>query len=365
MSRAAIAVLSTENLLHNLSIIRQKAPNSQVIAMIKANAYGHGLRSVALRLEKYVYSLGVSSIDEALALRKVGVKAPITLVEGIFEPDELLAASCQNFEVVFHEKRQLEWLLQSVLPLPLKAWLKIDTGMGRLGFYPDDAKEAYQLLLNSQNVIKPINLFSHLACADNPEDPLNQQQLKLFKEFVNGMSGLKSLANSAGLFGCPETQYDIVRPGIALYGVSPFGHISGNNLGLKPVMTLQTGLIAVRNLKKGSTIGYGSRFTCPEDMPVGVIAMGYGDGYPRTAQDGTPILVNNVRCQIVGRVSMDMATIDLRNCPQAKSGDPVILWGENLLIEEVAKFTSHIPYDILCGIQSRVKFHWTMGKGVV
>lgn len=364
MSRAAIAVLSTENLLHNLSIIKQNASNSQVIAMVKANAYGHGLRSVALRLEKHVYSLGVSSIEEALALRRAGVKSPITLMEGVFGPDELLIASCQNFHVVFHENRQLTWLLQSTLPLLLKVWLKIDTGMGRLGFSPHDAKEAYQRLSKSQNVVQPVNLLSHLACADNLEYHLNQQQMKIFKEFVKDLSGLKSLANSAGIFGFPDAHYDIIRPGIALYGVSPFSHVHGSELGLKPVMTLQTELIAVRNLQKGSSIGYGGRFICPEDMPIGVIAIGYGDGYPRTAQDGTPILVNNVRCQIVGRVSMDMATIDLRACPEAKVGDPVILWGEKLPIEDVAVFTSHIPYDLLCGIQSRVKFHWTISQEI-
>ena len=360
MSRAATAVLSTENLLHNLAVIKQNAANTKVIAMIKANAYGHGLRSTGIRLEKHVYSLGVSSIDEALALRKVGVKAPITLVEGVFEPDELLVASCQNFHVVFHEVRQVKWLLQSALPVPLKIWLKVDSGMGRLGFYPEDLDKIYQLLLKSDNVAKEINLLSHLACADEPKHGLNQQQISLFDQVAKDFKGLKSLANSAAIFGLPITHYDVVRPGIALYGVSPFPHLSAADLGLKPVMTLQTRLISVRNLRKGSSIGYGGRFTCPTEMPVGVIAMGYGDGYPRTARDGTPILVNNIRCQIVGRVSMDMITIDLRACPEAKAGDPVTLWGENLPVEEVSVFTSHIPYDLLCAIQSRVNFHWTM-----
>ena len=360
MSRAATAVLSTENLLHNLSVIKQNASNAKVIAMIKANAYGHGLRSTGIRLEKHVYSLGVSSIDEALALRKAGVKSPITLVEGVFEPDELLIASCQNFHVVFHEVRQVKWLLQSRLPVPLKIWLKVDTGMGRLGFYPEDLGEIYQALSGSDNVVKDISILSHLACADDPEHALNEQQIYLFDKVAQDFPGFKSLANSAGIFGLPTTHYDVVRPGIALYGVSPFAHLSAADLGLKPVMTLQTRLISVRNLRKGSSIGYGGRFICPCDMPVGVIAMGYGDGYPRTARDGTPILVNNTHCQIVGRVSMDMITIDLRACPDAKAGDPVVLWGENLPVEEVSAFTSHIPYDLLCGVQSRVNFHWTM-----
>jgi alanine racemase len=360
MSRAAIAILSTENLIHNAAVIRGLSSGAKITAMIKANAYGHGLRAVALRLEKHVDSLGVSCIEEALALRKVGVKTPITLVEGVFEPDELLIASCQNFDVVFHEERQLKWLEQVILPVPLKVWLKIDTGMSRLGFLPKEAEKAYESLKMNQNVVQPVNFLSHFACADQAENILNQHQKIVFDTFVKGLPGLKSLANSAGIFQFPEAHYDMVRPGIALYGVSPFSHMQGVDLGLKPVMTLQTRLISVRYLKKGSSIGYGGRFVCPEKMPIGVIAMGYGDGYPRTAQDGTPILVNNVRCQVVGCVSMDMATIDLRACPTAKVGDPVVLWGDALPIEEVAKFTSHIPYDLLCNIQSRVKFHWTI-----
>ena len=360
MSRATIAILSTKNLLHNAAVIRTLSRGTDMLAMVKANAYGHGLRSVALRLENHVDSFGVSCIEEALALRKVGVKIPITLMEGVFEPDELLMASCQNFDVVFHEERQLKWLEQATLPVPLKVWLKVDTGMGRLGFFPNDIQKAYDSLKNNQNVIQPVNFLSHFACADQPENMLNQSQKGAFDSLVKDFPGLKSLANSAGIFQFPEAHYHMVRPGIALYGVSPFSHMRAVDLGLKPVMTLQTRLISLRYLKKGASIGYGGRFICPEKMPVGVIAMGYGDGYPRTAQDGTPILVNNIRCQLVGRVSMDMATIDLRSCPEAKVGDPVILWGNKLPIEEVAAFTSHIPYDLLCGMQSRVKFHWTM-----
>lgn len=360
MSRAAIAILSTENLLHNLSVIKQQTPHAGVIAMVKANAYGHGLRSVAARLENQVDSLGVSSIDEALALRHAGIKAPITLLEGVFEPDELLIASCQNFEVVFHNQQQLTWLSQSSLPRPIKVWLKLDTGMGRLGFDPQEAKQAYQLLTTNSLVLKPVSILSHFACADTPNAALNQQQITQFEQFIHDLSGKKSLSNSAGIFAFPIAQYDVVRPGIALYGASPFPHKSAQALNLKPVMTLQTRLIAIKIAEKGTSIGYGGRFICPEKMPIGVIAIGYGDGYPRTAQDGTPVLINQTRCPIVGRVSMDMATVDLRPYPNAKAGDSVILWGENLPIEEVAKFTQNIPYDLLSGIQSRIRYHWTL-----
>lgn len=362
MARAALAILSTENLLHNLSVIKSRAPNANIIAMVKANAYGHGLRSVSLRLEKHVASLGVASVDEALALRKVGIKIPITLMEGVFEPDELLVASCENFHVVFHEFTQLAWLSSASLPVKLTAWLKVDTGLGRLGFSLDEAERAYQQLAGSKNVIQPIGIMSHFACADDREHPLNQIQIKNFAQFAHTLPGPKSFCNSAGAFLFPDEQYDTIRPGIALYGISPIAGISAQTLHLRPVMTLQTRLIAIRTARKGTTIGYGARYTCPEDMPIGVIAMGYGDGLLRTTKDGAPILVNGIRCQLVGRVSMDMATIDLRNCPNAKVGDPVVLWGDGLPLEEVAPFTDHIPYDILTGIQSRVKFHWTLNK---
>lgn len=363
MSRAVLAILSTENLLHNLAVIKQHAPQANVIAMVKANAYGHGLRSVSLRLEKHVASVGVASVDEALELRKAGVKIPITLMEGVFEPNELLIASCQQFHVVFHSMHQITWLEScSSLPLPLVAWLKIDTGMGRLGLQGDEVAQGYKRLIAKKESIASVGLMSHLACADEKEHPLNQEQLKTFKDCTEHLPGPKSICNSAALFSFPEHQYDTIRPGLALYGINPCATGTAADLGLKPVMTLQTRLIAIRWCKKNTTLGYGARFVCPEDMPVGVIAVGYGDGYPRSAQDGTPILVNGVRCQLIGRVSMDMITIDLRPYPHAQVNDEVVLWGTGLPLEEVARYTSNSPYDILTSVQLRVKFHWTQFK---
>lgn len=363
MARTALAILSTENLLHNLRVIKQQAPRSEVIAMVKANAYGHGLRSVAKRLQDHVASVGVASIDEALALRKAGVTIPITLMEGVFEPDELLAAACEGFHVVFHEWTQIEWLetLYS-LPKPLTVWLKIDTGMGRLGFSTQEVAAAYQRLVSSKKVRMPIGVLSHFACADQQVHQLNQKQIQQFKSVTQTLPGPKSFCNSAALFAFPESQYEFVRPGLALYGINPFAAGTASDLGLKPVMTLQSRLIAVRTMRKGATLGYGARFTCPEAMPVGVVAMGYGDGYPRTAQDGTPVLVNGVRCKLVGRVSMDMLTIDLRPYPQAKVNDHVVLWGEGLPLEEVAPYTRQISYDILTAVQIRVRFLWTQNN---
>jgi alanine racemase len=363
MSRTAVAILSTENLLHNLQVIKEKAPRSKVIAMVKANAYGHGLRSVSARLEKHVDMLGVASIDEALALRKVGIEIPIILAEGVFEPNELLIASTEGFHVVFHEEIQLQWLSNLSCPLPINAWLKIDTGMGRLGFDINKAPAYFDQLAASRQIAKPIRIMSHLACADDPSDPLNQQQIKAFQEFKQKIAAKGaseySLCNSAGTFEYPECQLDYIRPGIALYGASPLINKTAAELNLKPVMTLQTSLIARKDVAKGSPIGYGARFVCPDNLPVGIIAFGYGDGYPRTTRDGAPILVNNTKCKLIGRVSMDMIAVDLSACPTAKVGDPVILWGNDLPIEEVAEFTNNVSYDLLTGVQNRVKFHWT------
>lgn len=363
MSRTAVAILSTENLLHNVAVIRHQAPHSKIIAMVKANAYGHGLRSVSKRLEKHVDMLGVASIDEALILRQIGIQIPILLAEGVFEQSELLIAATEGFHVVFHNDTQLAWLQTLACPRPLDAWLKIDTGMGRLGFSTAQAALAYQTLANSSLIAPSIRLMSHLACADDKDHPLNTQQIQAFEQCIAALPGhashQKSLCNSGGIFHFPDHHYHFVRPGIAVYGASPVAHKTATHFGLKPVMTLQTSLIALKSLPKGATIGYGARYACPEDMPIGIVAFGYGDGYPRTAKDGTPILVNNVRCPLVGRVSMDMLAVDLRNCPSAKIGDPVILWGDQLPLEEMAQHTEHSVYDLLTGIQNRVKFHWT------
>lgn len=359
MSRPAIANLSTENLLHNLEVLRNKSGGKDIIAMIKANAYAHGLRSTALRLDGMVYSFGVASSDEALALRKIGIKSSITLMSGAFTPEDIALASEQNFELIFHEDSQIDWLDNVKITKPIKIWFKINTGMGRLGFDLDKANEIYKKLNNHPKLIHPIGIISHFACADDPINPLNQIQIDNFSAFVKDKKGPKSFCNSAAIFSFEDDLYDVVRPGLSLYGISPFLKKSANELGLKPVMNLLTKITAISNKKSGDNIGYGNHYTCPKDMKIGVIAIGYGDGYPRTARDGTPVLVNNIRCPLVGKISMDMATIDLSAYPDAKIGDNVILWGENLPIEEIAINTDSIPYDIICSVQQRVKFYWS------
>mgnify|MGYP001573408585 CR=1 FL=1 len=359
MSRTATAILSTENLLHNLQVIKNQVKPSKIIAMVKANAYGHGIRSVGLRLDGQVDMMGVASIDEALALRKAGVKTDILLAEGVFEQNELLIAATEKLHVVFHNQTQMEWLDKSTLPLPIHAWIKIRTGMGRLGFGPNEAHQSYEYLRGHTKTHKPVRVMSHFACADDKKHPLNAQQMDIFKSFIQDVDSEFSLCNSAGIFNFQDCYYDYVRPGLALYGISPIPEKSALELGLRPVMTLQSSLIAVQRFDKGDSIGYGARRTYDADIPVGIIAFGYGDGYPFTTKDGTPVLVNNIPCPLVGRISMDMMAVDLSACPHAQIGDPVLLWGDKLPLEYIAKHTDHIPWNIITGIQNRVKFMWT------
>lgn len=359
MSRKTFCTLSAANLLHNLNVIRAQAPRSKIIAMVKANAYGHGMAEVAARLDGQVDALGVASIDEALALRKAGVKAPVVLMEGVFTPDELAQAAEHNFWVTFHSRRQIDWLAHMQLPTPLTAWLKINTGMGRLGFPAAQAADVLRSLSGSASLRQPVGILSHFACADEPGHPLNRKQIDAFRAIAQDHAGPKSLCNSAAIFAFPDLHFDWVRPGLALYGASPLAGRSAEELGLKPVMTFSAELIAVQNAARGSSVGYGARFVCPEDMKVGIISVGYGDGYPRSVAEGMPVLVNGVRCPLIGRVSMDMAAVDLRPCANAVAGAEVVLWGKGLPVEDVSGFTDHINYDLLTGMQNRPQVRWT------
>ncbi len=358
MARKTLCTLSTANLLHNLEVLRSKTPRAKIMAMVKANAYGHGIRSVSQRLNDYIDALGVASIDEAMALRQAKVDAPITLIEGVFAPEELTLASQQGFSVVFHSDHQIHWLKQTTPPLKLHAWLKINTGMGRLGFSPEKAAEAMETLAGMAAINGPVGIMSHFACADEPEQPMNKYQIETFRRFAEKYPGEKSLCNSAGLFAFPDVHYDWVRPGLALYGASPLANCSAKSLGLKPVMTFQTEIIAIQKFRRGDDIGYGASYKCPEDMLVGIAAVGYGDGYPRLVQDHAFVLIDKEPCPIIGRVAMDMAAIDLRSCPNIAVGDKVTLWGDGLPVENLADASDRVSYDLLTGVQNRVKFVW-------
>jgi len=359
MSRAPQATINLTALQHNLQRVRQAAPDSQVIAIIKADAYGHGIVRVAKALDA-ADKFGVAGLEEALLLRNAGIRKPVVLLEGVFAVSDLSKAGLQNLEVVIHHISQLEMLEEyartaSNAASRLNVWLKVDTGMHRLGFPPSIVQTVWQRL-EAIPLVKEICVMSHLANADDTDDITTDQQLAVFSATAGSLVAEKSMANSAGILNWPATHMDFVRPGLMLYGVSPFSQCVAADHQLIPVMTLSSRLIAVNYFKQGDAVGYGGDWICPEDMSVGVVALGYGDGYPRHAKSGTPILVNGQRTTLIGRVSMDMICVDLRALPGANVGDPVVLWGEGLPVEEVAHHASTIAYELLCHVTQRVKF---------
>ena len=353
MSRPARALVDAGALKHNLQQVRLRAPQARVMAVVKANAYGHGLAWVARVLNDAVDAFGVSSIEEGIQLREAGVTQPICLLEGFFTADELPLLAKHRLAPTIHHATQIKALAQASPTLRLAVWFKIDTGMHRLGFTPSEAPDALKKLRSSPAVAE-IRVMSHLARADIPSDPETKSQTDSFHAVTNDLGLESSLANSAGILAWPQSHFDWVRPGIMLYGVSPMEQQSAAQLNLKPVMTLQTALIAVHPRRQGEAIGYGGDWRCPQDMPVGVAAIGYGDGYPRHATPGTPVLVNGQRAPLVGRVSMDMITLDLRTQPNANVGDPVVLWGQGLPIEEVARNAGTVSYELLCHVTDRI-----------
>jgi alanine racemase len=347
-------------LQHNYEQIRRLTSPSKIMAMVKSDAYGHGLLQVAKSLTD-IDAFGVACLDEALILRRSGIAKRIVLMSGFSNVTELSIIDKYGLDAVIHHENQIEVLQAAKLNAPINVWLKIDTGMHRLGFAMKDAEQAYHGLSKICQVQQPIYIMTHLASADDLSESTTYKQLDHFKQF-SFYSNPKSIANSAAIINWPESYADWVRPGIMLYGVSPLSNKTGEEIGLKPVMTLQSKLIAVKQLAKGDRVGYGGVWKCPENMPVGIVAIGYGDGYPRHAKNGTPILVNGVQCQIVSRVSMDLLTVDLRNDPNAKCGDRVILWGKDLPVEYIAKSAATISYELLCSLTQRVQFIYEPGN---
>ncbi len=353
--KTATAIIDLQALVANFHVTKNMAPNAKVLAVLKANAYGHGLEKIAKALPD-ADAFGVARLDEALALRAGGVVKPIVLLEGFFDKDDLNIIAVNNLQTVIHNKEQLEAIcsLDKLFEKPLKVWLKIDTGMHRLGISPEDFLHYYQQLKACKNVQDSIVLMSHLGCADDIENTATDRQLALFNQVTATLPNERSMANSAAVCAWPESHYQWIRPGLMLYGVSPI--LTGDNTSIiTPVMTLQSSIIAVRKLKKGEFVGYGGAWQSEKDTTIGVVAIGYGDGYPRHAQNGTPVLINGRRVPLVGRVSMDMITVDLgANCND-KIGDAATLWGNGLGVEEIAEWSTTIPYELLCNITRRVQ----------
>lgn len=366
--RSTRAIINTQALRHNLARVREMAPSSQVMAVIKANGYGHGLTQVAKSLAS-TDAFAVACVDEAIQLRKAGMKQPIVVLEGFTYPQELAAVLQNDLTCVMNNTHQVEVLCDyiehtsSSFKDVFKIWLKLDTGMHRLGFTEAELFQVYEQLTHRDEIDPKIGIMSHFACSDEENNPYNQQQLERYQTVLNRLNPpMASMANSAAIIQIPQSHFQWVRAGIMLYGVSPFSEQTGEQLGLKPVMTLKANVVAIKHLEQGAKIGYGSSWECPEKMSVAVVAIGYGDGYPRHAGSGTPVLLNGVETQTLGRVSMDMISIDLRPLKQVKKtvriGDEVTLWGEQLAVEKIAAHADTIGYELLCGVSARVKLEY-------
>jgi alanine racemase len=355
MPRPIRATISTGALAHNLLVARAYAGGAKIWAVVKANAYGHGLERAARSLDG-ADGFAVLDFQEAARLRVAGVTKPILLLEGFFKPADLPLMPKYGLTPVIHNPEQVEMLRLAALPGEIDVYVKENSGMNRLGFNLENLRPAYNAIrMHAQ--VKNLALMTHFADADGASGV--QAQLDWFAELTKDFQAPRSLANSAALIRFPEkTRGNWVRPGIMLYGCSPFGKmstdLSAEQLGLKPVMTLSSEIIATQHLQPGEKVGYGFSYEAAGEMTIGIVACGYADGYPRNAPVGTPVLVNGTRARIVGRVSMDMISVDISDIPEAYIGSPVTLWGDGLSADEVAAAAGTVGYELLCALASRV-----------
>ena len=347
------AVIDTVALRHNLERIREIAPGSRVLAVLKANAYGHGMLAAASALAA-ADGFAVARLTEAVALRAAGHSHRIVLLEGVQGPEQLRAAADNDVELVVHQPEQIELLEGWQGAHLFRIWLKIDTGMGRLGFRPAALPAALERLAACRAIHRPFALMTHLAEAELRDNERTRAQLECFERVTADLPGERSVANSAGLAAWPASRADWVRPGLMLYGISPFADATGIDIGLRPAMTLQSRVIAVRELAVGDRVGYGGNWTATRATRMAVVAAGYGDGYLRNIANGTPVLVNSRQAPLAGRVSMDMLTVDVTELPQVAIGDPVTLWGNGLPVETVAAAAGTIAYELVCRVGQRV-----------
>ncbi|AOE50572.1 alanine racemase [Kangiella sediminilitoris] len=351
--RPTKAVIDLDALRHNFQTVQKIAPNSRVIAVVKANAYGHGLSKVAKALPE-AEMFAVATPAEAYTLRKAGIQQPILLLEGFFEARELPKIVNNDLQIVVHHSPQIEALANLNTTKKIKVWLKVDSGMNRLGFKIDELPEIEKQLATIECIEKPIRLMSHFASADDVNDSFTEQQLETFVSTTKHLTWERSMANSAGILEAKDAHFDWIRPGLILYGCSPMIGSVGADYGLQPVMNLESQIMSIKNLKKGESTGYGRHWFAEKDTVIGLVAIGYGDGYPRHAKNGTPVWVNGRTVPLVGRVSMDMLAVELGPDHNENIGDRVVLWGKELPAEIVAEHADTIPYTLSCGVTGRV-----------
>ncbi|MGH8184050.1 MAG: alanine racemase [Rhodanobacteraceae bacterium] len=355
MSRSATATIHLGALCGNLARVRALAGDAKVMAVVKADAYGHGLERCARALAD-ADAFGVASIADGLRLRAAGHRQRIVVLSGPDSASDLAEMRRLHLEAVIHHDAQLAMLEGENGGTPLKVWLKLDTGMHRLGF-PAGRATALHARLQALPAVDPaIVLMTHFASSDEFDNDLTARQTQYFLDATQGIPGERALSNSAGLLGWPKARGEWLRVGGLLYGLSVAEGKTGADFGFTPAMTLTTRLVAANHIACGERVGYGATWECPEDMFVGVAAIGYGDGYPRSAKSGTPVLVGDAPAAVIGRVSMDLLTLDLRNASAAKVGDVVTLWGYTLPVETIAEHANTISYELTCGVTRRVLF---------
>ena len=342
------------DIANNYQLASRLAPASQSIAVIKTNAYGHGMVEVAKKLQAMVPVFSVAFMEEALQLRDAGIDRPILVLQGISDVAEIGSALDNDCWLLLHQQQQIDWLLSTKLPGPVRVWLKVDTGMHRLGFAPEKLERLCADLHSSPNVQQNPVLCTQLACADDLESPETRKQVSLIRTCSKQHNLAISIANSAGILFWPKSHAEWNRPGYMLYGLCPTGSFGNEPHGLKPAMTMSSAIIAIRNVKRGEGVGYGHDWVAGRNSIIGTIPIGYGDGYPRHAPSGTPVLVNGKRVALTGRVSMDAISVDLTDLETVDVGDPVELWGQNLSVNELASSAGTIGYEILAGLTGRV-----------
>ena len=354
MARPLIAAIDVAAMQHNLAVAKRHAPQARTWAVVKANAYGHGLH-FAVRGFAAADGLGLIEPEGAVRLRELGWQKPVLLLEGFFQPEDLPMLVQHQVQTAIHSLEQIAMLEQANLPGSIDVHVKINTGMNRLGFAPADFRAAYARIRNIPYV-RSIGMMTHFANAEQAshDEVSVAEQVRRFNEATAGLEGPRSLSNSAGDLLHPDAAADWVRPGIMLYGATP-GYRSAEEFGLLPAMTLTGEIIGVQHLQPGDAVGYGSRFIATHPVTTGVVCCGYADGYPRHAQTGTPVLVDGVRTRTLGKVSMDMLVVDLSAVPGARVGSKVTLWGEGLPIDEVARSAETIGYELMCAVAPRVK----------
>jgi len=337
----------------NLARVRAAAPGARVMAVIKANAYGHGLVPAALALAA-ADAFAVARIEEAGALRAAGMTQPIVLLEGILNAGQLAEAAHLQLDLVIHDPGQVALLEKYRGNHRFGLWLKVDTGMNRLGLRPAEFPALWQRLQALQPAPLSLRVLTHLACADERASGATAEQLARLAPLLRGLDAEVSIANSAAIFAYPQSHGDWVRPGLALYGATPFEGETAQALGLTPAMTLESTVIAVRELSRGEHVGYGATWRAERPSRIAILAGGYGDGLLRSLPSGAPVVIKGRRVPLAGRVSMDMIAVDVTDLPPVAVGDPAELWGRQLPVEEVAAAAGTIPYELLCGVSQRV-----------